>query len=182
MATLSSHLNLRKRCCMSTSPENYPSPPTTDQNIEISSKIKSPAQACAERWALESQKRHEWIAVAAYFKAERRDFAPNHELDDWLEAELEFARRQVEEYLCILEEDGEATLIGLQLLAHSLGVEHPEHIHSKTDLIQAIQCACQLLPCYRTDIEELCSLVPDCQWRTECKKVFAEWKSHERKR
>jgi hypothetical protein len=27
------------------------------------------------------------IAMAAYFKAERRGFASGHELDDWLEAE-----------------------------------------------------------------------------------------------
>ncbi len=27
------------------------------------------------------------IAMAAYFKAERRGFVPGHELDDWLEAE-----------------------------------------------------------------------------------------------
>ena len=31
--------------------------------------------------------RHRKIEVAAYFKAERRGFAPGHELDDWLAAE-----------------------------------------------------------------------------------------------
>jgi hypothetical protein len=30
------------------------------------------------------------IAVAAYYKAERRGFAPGHEVMDWLEAEREF--------------------------------------------------------------------------------------------
>jgi hypothetical protein len=30
---------------------------------------------------------HHRIAVAAYFLAERRGFAPGHELDDWLAAE-----------------------------------------------------------------------------------------------
>jgi hypothetical protein len=29
------------------------------------------------------------IREAAYFKAEKRGFAPGHELDDWLEAEQE---------------------------------------------------------------------------------------------
>lgn len=29
------------------------------------------------------------IAELAYFKAENRDFAPGHELEDWLEAEQE---------------------------------------------------------------------------------------------
>lgn len=33
--------------------------------------------------------REEWIRVAAYFEAERRGFAPGHELDDWLAAERE---------------------------------------------------------------------------------------------
>ena len=29
------------------------------------------------------------IAIAAYLRAERRGFAPGHELDDWLAAERE---------------------------------------------------------------------------------------------
>jgi hypothetical protein len=32
---------------------------------------------------------HERIAVAAYFLAERRDFAPGSEVEDWLRAERE---------------------------------------------------------------------------------------------
>lgn len=31
----------------------------------------------------------EMIAVAAYYRAQRRDFAPGHELEDWLAAETE---------------------------------------------------------------------------------------------
>lgn len=31
----------------------------------------------------------EMIAVAAYFRAEQRGFAPGHEMDDWLQAEAE---------------------------------------------------------------------------------------------
>lgn len=34
------------------------------------------------------------IAIAAYFKAEARRFAPGLELDDWLEAEAELSRRR----------------------------------------------------------------------------------------
>jgi len=30
------------------------------------------------------------IAIAAYYRAERRSFAPGRELEDWLEAEREF--------------------------------------------------------------------------------------------
>jgi len=37
--------------------------------------------------ALSPQQRAERIAEAAYFLAEQRAFAPNHELDDWLAAE-----------------------------------------------------------------------------------------------
>lgn len=33
--------------------------------------------------------RPEMIAVAAYFRAERRGFAPGNDLEDWLEAERE---------------------------------------------------------------------------------------------
>jgi hypothetical protein len=35
------------------------------------------------------QARERRIREAAYFKAEKRGFAPGHELDDWLEAEEE---------------------------------------------------------------------------------------------
>jgi Protein of unknown function (DUF2934) len=37
--------------------------------------------------------RREMIAVAAYFRAERRGFRPGGELDDWSNAEEEIARR-----------------------------------------------------------------------------------------
>ena len=33
------------------------------------------------------------IEEAAYYKAERRGFAPGHELDDWIAAEAEVRRR-----------------------------------------------------------------------------------------
>ena len=33
--------------------------------------------------------RNEWIRVAAYFRAEKRGFAPGREVDDWIEAEAE---------------------------------------------------------------------------------------------
>jgi hypothetical protein len=37
----------------------------------------------------EERERLETIAVAAYFRAEKRGFAPGHEIDDWLAAERE---------------------------------------------------------------------------------------------
>ncbi len=36
-----------------------------------------------------SEERHQLIAEAAYFRAERRNFAPGYELEDWLDAETE---------------------------------------------------------------------------------------------
>ena len=38
---------------------------------------------------LERDVRHQMIAQAAYFRAERRGFEPGHELEDWLAAEIE---------------------------------------------------------------------------------------------
>jgi len=34
--------------------------------------------------------RYRWIAHAAYLRAEKRGFAPGHEIDDWLAAEADF--------------------------------------------------------------------------------------------
>ena len=40
-----------------------------------------------------SDPRRTAIAEAAYFRAERRGFAPGHELEDWLAAETEINER-----------------------------------------------------------------------------------------
>ncbi len=37
----------------------------------------------------------QWIAVAAYYKALARGFAPNNDQQDWLEAEQEFSQCSV---------------------------------------------------------------------------------------
>ncbi len=37
--------------------------------------------------------RHAVIAEAAYYRAERRGFAPGHELEDWLAAEAQIDKR-----------------------------------------------------------------------------------------
>jgi len=42
---------------------------------------------------IDPARRHAVIAEAAYYRAERRGFAPGRELDDWLQAEAEVARR-----------------------------------------------------------------------------------------
>jgi Protein of unknown function (DUF2934) len=38
---------------------------------------------------IDPQRRRALIAEAAYFRAERRGFAPGHEAEDWLAAEVE---------------------------------------------------------------------------------------------
>lgn len=40
----------------------------------------------------DASKRHAMIAEAAYYCAQRRGFAPGHELEDWLQAEAELRR------------------------------------------------------------------------------------------
>ncbi len=39
--------------------------------------------------AVTNEERHQLIAEAAYFRAERRNFTPGYELEDWLDAEAE---------------------------------------------------------------------------------------------
>ena len=43
-----------------------------------------------------SEERQQLIAQAAYFRAERRNFVPGYELQDWLDAEAEFEARMLE--------------------------------------------------------------------------------------
>ena len=40
-----------------------------------------------------AQAREQMIAVAAYYRAQRRNFDPDRELEDWLEAEAEVNAR-----------------------------------------------------------------------------------------
>lgn len=42
---------------------------------------------------LSEAQRHHMIEAAAYLRAERRNFAPGHELEDWLAAEAEVNSR-----------------------------------------------------------------------------------------
>ena len=39
-----------------------------------------------------AEERRSMIALAAYFRAERRNFGPGHELEDWVAAEAEVDR------------------------------------------------------------------------------------------
>jgi hypothetical protein len=45
------------------------------------------ASQVATHRPVDAKTRQEMIAEAAYYRAEKRGFAPGHDLDDWLEAE-----------------------------------------------------------------------------------------------
>ena len=122
----------------------------------------------------ESTPRHQWISVAAYYKAQAREFAPGKELDDWLKAEKDYSAMLVALYLSVSKEDGGITISGLQQLAKSIGVQNPEGMSLEIELIQAIQAISQHRPCFRSEIRMLCEGV-DCEWRTECRKLIAIW-------
>ena len=42
--------------------------------------------------SISAQERERFVAQAAYFRAEKRGFAPGYELQDWVEAEAEVLR------------------------------------------------------------------------------------------
>ena len=58
---------------------------------------KSPAKSAPERRkagapSISAEERERLIARVAYFRAEKRGFAPGNELQDWVEAEAEVLR------------------------------------------------------------------------------------------
>jgi hypothetical protein len=62
------------------------------QNAEAQSEIDSTAVVKTTKKYAEAftdQQRREFIAVAAYYLAEGRNFEPGHETEDWLAAELQ---------------------------------------------------------------------------------------------
>lgn len=67
---------------------------TTATKPKSSSKITPRVMAESDP-SVGAEDRLNWIATAAYFKAERRGFVPGLEIDDWLDAEAEFEERQV---------------------------------------------------------------------------------------
>jgi hypothetical protein len=59
------------------------------ENID---RLEEDAAAAIEesaRRAPTPQEREQMVAVAAYYRALKRNFEPGHELEDWLEAEAE---------------------------------------------------------------------------------------------
>lgn len=119
--------------------------------------------------------RHQWIAEAAYYKAEVRHFKPGRALNDWLEAEMAYSEMLITAYLEILQEDGTPlTVLGLQQLAALIGIDHPEDLISEVELIREIQQATNNPSCFRSDVNWGCNET-ECQWRAECRKLISVW-------
>ncbi|NNE19413.1 MAG: DUF2934 domain-containing protein [Myxococcales bacterium] len=64
-----------------------PAPTKAAGRARRSTKTAAKRSPSTKATRLTVQQRAQRIAVAAYFFAEQRGFAPNHELDDWLAAE-----------------------------------------------------------------------------------------------
>jgi len=124
----------------------------------------------------ESKTRHQWISVAAYYKAQARGFVPGLELDDWLAAEKDYIEMLIALYLSIVEEDGAMTIVSLRQLAKVIGIQNPERLNLKVDLIRAIQDKSRTNPCFQLGPSDLCNEIGGCQWKAECRKIIAEWK------
>ncbi|MDD5412390.1 MAG: DUF2934 domain-containing protein [Methylobacter sp.] len=118
--------------------------------------------------------RHRWISEAAYYRAEARGFESGKELNDWLEAEIEYAKMLIALYSSILEEDEAMTILSLQQLAGFIGIQNPESMLSEIELVRAIQDATEHSPCFRSEINMTCEEV-ECKWRTECRKMISVW-------
>ena len=76
------------------SQKNKATPKMTDRGVSIAVKSK---QGKAENPAIaapgvSAEERERFVAQAAYFRAEKRGFAPGCELQDWVEAEAEVLR------------------------------------------------------------------------------------------
>mgnify|MGYP000167995356 CR=1 FL=1 len=118
--------------------------------------------------------RHHWISVAAYFRAEKRGWLPDKELDDWLEAELDYMEMQIKSFILRSREDGLMTIADLRKLAYSVGVKEPDQINQEVELIREVQNACRHRPCFQSDKRMLCEEA-ECEWTQECRKLIAVW-------
>ena len=119
--------------------------------------------------------RNQWVSEAAYYKAELRGFVAGNELNDWVQAEIEYNQLLVRSFLVRCQEDGGISITDLQGLADSIGVVQPESINTKRELIREIQKKSQQTPCFQDGSQANCKRQPNCEWRKECKKLIAAW-------
>jgi hypothetical protein len=59
---------------------------TSKSRSKTATAVLGPLQTCSSQ-----EQRAEHIAIAAYYKAQARGFAPGGELEDWLQAEAELS-------------------------------------------------------------------------------------------
>ena len=71
---------------------------TWQSQDSISTFVKPPEESHQEMQETAAEKRHNRIAMAAYFIAEQRGFQGDMMLDDWLQAEAEEDARFVTRY------------------------------------------------------------------------------------
>lgn len=147
--------------------------PKTKSNLRP--KLK-PSLSKTIKQQLDDISRQQWISDAAYYKAKARNFAPGHEITDWLEAEQEYIEMLVDLFLSVFREDGSMSMMGLRQLAEAIGVYKPECIVSEPELIRLIQTTSHHDPCFRIKTGKLCEDQAGCQWNTECQKLVAEWR------
>jgi hypothetical protein len=76
------------------SQKTRPTPKMSDRGVTVSVKSKqgNPEVRQGSGPAFSAQERERLVAQAAYFRAEKRGFAPGFELQDWVEAEAEVLR------------------------------------------------------------------------------------------
>jgi len=67
--------------------------PNPEKSLRKLTRSEVPYYAIAAEVPHFSDDRHARTAESAYFRAERRGFAPGHELEDWLAAEAEIEER-----------------------------------------------------------------------------------------
>jgi hypothetical protein len=67
---------------------------TTNRRVTVAAKPKkgNPEVRPDSAPAVSAEERQRFVAQAAYFRAEKRGFAPGCELQDWVEAEAEVMR------------------------------------------------------------------------------------------
>lgn len=70
-------------------PKKEPAAKTTKPKVEATAK---PVRSRAKKAVIGPEQRRNYIEVAAYYIAARREFAPGDPLQDWVEAEAEIDR------------------------------------------------------------------------------------------
>ncbi len=78
-----------KPAAKTAAPRPLPRRPPPSRRPRSSRPAATPAVAKPAPAALSAAQREQMVRTAAYFRAERRGFAPGNEWDDWLSAEAE---------------------------------------------------------------------------------------------